>query len=83
MLIKHNLLGLVLILSIRKVLSENLKRSLTFVIDDTGSMSDDINQVKLKTEEVFNAVINSKSSEIENFVLVTFNDPGRLAFMTK
>ncbi|XP_045484633.1 hemicentin-2-like, partial [Pieris rapae] len=57
------------------VFSEDLKRSLTFVIDDTDSMHNEINQVKLKTTEVFHAVLNSNASEIEDFVLVTFNDP--------
>ncbi|CAG9571838.1 unnamed protein product [Danaus chrysippus] len=49
--------------------------SLTFVIDDTGSMSDDIDQVKARTNEVFDAVLNSNASKIDEFLLVTFNDP--------
>lgn len=54
----------------------NAKSSLTFVIDDTGSMWNDIDQVKEKTNEVFDAVLNSNASKIDDFVLVTFNDPG-------
>ncbi|XP_061380842.1 hemicentin-1-like isoform X2 [Danaus plexippus] len=53
----------------------NAKSSLTFVIDDTGSMWNDIDQVKEKTNEVFDAVLNSNASKIDDFVLVTFNDP--------
>lgn len=53
------------------------KVSLTFVIDDTGSMGDDIDQVKYGTNLVFDTVLNTNSSQIENFILVTFNDPGK------
>ncbi|XP_045505024.1 hemicentin-1-like [Colias croceus] len=59
-----------------KAVSSELKSSLTFVIDDTASMKDEIDQVKLRTKEVFEAVLNTKNSDIDNFVLVTFNDPG-------
>ncbi|CAG9782573.1 unnamed protein product [Diatraea saccharalis] len=51
------------------------KSSLTFVIDDTGSMSDDIAQVKEGVNLIFDTVTNSNVSLIEDFVLVTFNDP--------
>ncbi|CAK1589083.1 unnamed protein product [Parnassius mnemosyne] len=54
---------------------EDQKSSLTFVIDDTGSMYDDIEMVKSGASAIFNAVLNSKSSQIGNFILVTFNDP--------
>lgn len=57
------------------------KSSLTFVIDDTGSMGDDIAQVISKTNEVFDAVLKANSSKIDEFVLVTFNDPGKYDFL--
>ncbi|XP_039747746.1 hemicentin-1-like isoform X2 [Pararge aegeria] len=52
-----------------------VKSSLVFVIDDTYSMSEEISQVKQKTFEVFDAVLSSNGSTIDDFVLVTFNDP--------
>ncbi|CAH0719137.1 unnamed protein product, partial [Brenthis ino] len=51
------------------------KSSLAFVIDRTSSMGKEINQVKITTDKVFNNVINSKTNHIDNFVLVTFDDP--------
>lgn len=50
--------------------------SLTFVIDDTNSMSDDIAGVRRSVDKIMNIVFNEKSSVIKNMVLVTFNDPG-------
>ncbi|KAF9796157.1 hypothetical protein SFRURICE_010166 [Spodoptera frugiperda] len=52
-----------------------IKSSLTFVIDDTGSMADEIRQVKEEVNIIFEKVLSSKASQIENFVIVTFNDP--------
>ncbi|KAF9424430.1 hypothetical protein HW555_000569 [Spodoptera exigua] len=52
-----------------------IKSSLTFVIDDTASMWDEINQVKDEVNVMFETVLSTKASQIENFVLVTFNDP--------
>ncbi|XP_050355402.1 hemicentin-1-like [Nymphalis io] len=54
---------------------DDAKVSLTFVIDDTFSMYDDIRQVKIKTNEVFDAVLYANASNIDDFVLITFNDP--------
>ncbi|XP_013195509.1 hemicentin-1 [Amyelois transitella] len=51
------------------------KSSLTFVIDDTGSMGDDIDGVKENTNIVFDSVLRSNESQIDNFILITFNDP--------
>ncbi|XP_034836584.1 hemicentin-2-like [Maniola hyperantus] len=53
-----------------------VKSSLVFVIDDTGSMAEEIDGVKQRTYEVFDAVLSSNGSAIDDFVLVTFNDPG-------
>ncbi|XP_022835189.1 hemicentin-2-like, partial [Spodoptera litura] len=52
-----------------------IKSSLTFVIDDTASMWNEIKQVKEEVNIIFEKVLSSKASQIENFVLVTFNDP--------
>lgn len=53
------------------------KNSLTFVIDDTASMHEDIKQAKEASHAILDIAIRSESSQIENFILVTFNDPGR------
>ncbi|XP_026323130.1 hemicentin-1-like [Hyposmocoma kahamanoa] len=70
---------IMLVLIINSVYSEfidlNSKSSLTFVIDDTGSMSNEIRQVKEGAKSIFDTVMNSNSSQIEDFILVTFNDP--------
>ncbi|KAJ8720964.1 hypothetical protein PYW08_006429 [Mythimna loreyi] len=50
--------------------------SLTFVIDNTYSMRDDIAQVRRNVDWISNVVFNDEASQIENMVLVTFNDPG-------
>lgn len=55
-------------------LCELEKSSVTFVIDDTISMAKNINEVKDGVTRVFDMVINSNDSQVENFVLVTFND---------
>ncbi|CAK1542611.1 unnamed protein product [Leptosia nina] len=72
---KYCLAKLFTILFVNEVLSVDNKVSLTFVIDDTYSMDKEIEQVKARTNEVFDAVLDTNSSLIENFVLVTFNDP--------
>ena len=57
---------------------ENIvKTSLTFVIDVTGSMGDDIEGVKIATAKI---VKEAKDSEFvpNNYILVTFSDPGLL-----
>ncbi|XP_047998506.1 hemicentin-2-like [Leguminivora glycinivorella] len=56
----------------------DVKSSLTFVIDDTASMSDDIEQVKIGANAIFDTVTGSNFSQIDDFVLVTFNDPASL-----
>ena len=49
--------------------------SLTFVIDVTGSMGDDIQAVITATQRI---VTEAKDSNFvpENYILVTFSDPG-------
>lgn len=52
-----------------------VKTSLTFVIDVTGSMGDDIKAVIAATQNIVN---EAKDSDFvpENYILVTFSDPG-------
>ncbi|CAG5054402.1 unnamed protein product [Parnassius apollo] len=38
-------------------------------------MNDDIEMVKSGVSAIFNTILNSKSSQVANFILVTFNDP--------
>lgn len=54
------------------------KNSLTFVIDDTSSMYDDISQVRSAAKSIIDIVLNEKSSQIEDIVVVTFNDPSKI-----
>uniref|UniRef100_A0A7E4UTW7 VWA domain-containing protein n=1 Tax=Panagrellus redivivus TaxID=6233 RepID=A0A7E4UTW7_PANRE len=50
--------------------------SLTFVFDRTGSMFDDLDQVRRGTEGIFNTVMKQRERFIYNYVLVMFHDPG-------
>lgn len=57
---------------------ENIvQKSLTFVMDVTGSMEDDIEEAKKATIKI---VKEAKDSEFvpNNYILVTFSDPGML-----
>nr|XP_034836318.1 hemicentin-1-like [Maniola hyperantus] len=67
------LIAFVILLSFAS--GEEAKGSLTFVIDDTSSMQPDIDQVKEKTSDIFAAVQNSNASQMDEFIIVTFNDP--------
>ncbi|KRY66519.1 Hemicentin-1 [Trichinella pseudospiralis] len=49
--------------------------SLTFVIDTTGSMYDDLQQVREGYERIFDTVAEQKDRLIYNYVLVPFHDP--------
>ncbi|KRY61123.1 Hemicentin-1 [Trichinella britovi] len=49
--------------------------SLTFVIDTTGSMYDDLQQVREGYERIFETVAEQKDRLIYNYVLVPFHDP--------
>lgn len=72
------ILVILFVKSINVISEKDEKSSLTFVIDDTGSMWNDIQQVKMGVNDIFEAVLNSKDSQIENYILITFNDPGKL-----
>nr|CAD2182180.1 unnamed protein product [Meloidogyne enterolobii] len=52
--------------------------SLTFVFDATGSMNDDLNQVRHGAKGIFETVMKQRKKLIYNFILVLFHDPGRL-----
>ncbi|XP_073954597.1 hemicentin-1-like isoform X1 [Choristoneura fumiferana] len=52
------------------------KKSLTFVIDSTISMKDDITHVRKAAKSIMDIVLKEKSSQIEDIVLVIFRDPG-------
>ena len=54
--------------------------SLTFVFDRTGSMFDDLDQVRKGTEGIFNTVMKQRKRFIYNYVLVMFHDPGIFRF---
>jgi hypothetical protein len=54
---------------------EIVKKSLTFVIDVTGSMAGDIQGVKRATIDLVRESINSTYVP-EKYILVTFSDPG-------
>lgn len=78
MVLRNRSVWLVLLVSLSSVHGDQVKGSLTFVIDDTQSMQEEINQVKARTDDVFNAVLKSNASQIDEFIIITFNDPGKL-----
>lgn len=52
---------------------------LCFVIDTTGSMSDDIDEVKRVTSFIVDNKTDTATQPSE-YILVPFNDPGKLDF---
>lgn len=65
---------MILYFSSKYVSGSNLS-SLTFVIDDTSSMGNDIDQVRKSATAIFNTVVShGDESQIDNFIVVTFND---------
>ena len=53
------------------------KFSLAFVVDDTGSMRDEIDSVKI----LIKAIISAEKSSPVFYILGTFNDPGKSRLM--
>lgn len=49
--------------------------SLTFVFDRTGSMNDDLMQVRQGAAGIFETVMKQRKKHIYNYVLVLFHDP--------
>lgn len=57
-------------------LKEKHKASFAFVIDDTGSMGNNIAQVQDACVDIITEVLDSPNEPID-YILVTFNDPCR------
>lgn len=55
--------------------------SLTFVFDRTGSMNDDLKQVRHGAKGIFETVMRQRKRFIYNYVLVLFHDPGNFIFL--
>ncbi|KAM3966082.1 LOW QUALITY PROTEIN: hemicentin-1-like [Aphomia sociella] len=51
------------------------KTSLTFVVDDTYSMTQEIKQVKDGARKILNIILDKRSSQIENLIHISLNDP--------
>ena len=52
--------------------------TLSFVIDITGSMFDDLLQVRNGVQNIFKAISEQQDVPVLNYALVTFHDPGTL-----
>ena len=60
----------------RKLLNLDVGTSLTFVIDTTGSMSDEIEAVREETIDIVNTN-RGTCFAASKYVIVPFNDPGK------
>lgn len=58
---------------------ESGKSSLVFVFDTTGSMYNDLRQLREGAEMILNTALE-ESNVIEDFVFVPFHDPGKFNF---
>lgn len=56
--------------------SDDGKSSLVFVFDTTGSMYDDLKQLRAGAEMILNTALK-ESNIIADFVFVPFHDPGK------
>lgn len=52
------------------------QKSLLIIFDATGSMSDDLAQLRSGAKEIVNKLTSSEESPIYNYVLSVFRDPG-------
>lgn len=52
--------------------------TLSFVIDITGSMFDDLLQVRNGVQNIFEAISEQQDIPVLNYALVTFHDPGKI-----
>lgn len=57
---------------------ENERISLAFVFDRTGSMYDDLIQVRAGAAQILNTTIENGENAVKNYILVPFRDPGRV-----
>lgn len=55
-------------------------KALVFVIDTTGSMSDDIAAVRIVTTSIIDSKVGTED-EPSSYILVPFNDPGSLNYI--
>lgn len=55
---------------------ENARISLAFVFDRTGSMYDDLVQVRAGAAQILNTTIEEGENAVKNYILVPFRDPG-------
>lgn len=60
-------------------ISKGSNKALCFVVDTTGSMADDISAVKDVTASLVDSKVGTRD-EPSLYVLVPFNDPGRMLF---
>lgn len=57
--------------------------SLAFVFDATGSMSNDLAQLKVGAQMILNTMLNRENPPIKNYVLIPYRDPGTYIFIIK
>lgn len=51
--------------------------SLVFVFDVTGSMSNELDQVKKGASKILIEIAKNKENIIHDYILMPFSDPGR------
>jgi hypothetical protein len=56
---------------------EDGQRSLVIVFDTTGSMSDELEQVRKQAMEIVEYVANQPRNPFYNYIFVEFNDPSK------
>ena len=64
--------------AIGKISGNDGRVSLAFVFDRTGSMYDDLVQVRAGATRIFNSTIQNATSPVKNYILVPFRDPGKI-----
>lgn len=64
------------IFGITNVIELDLKPTLAFAVDDTGSMSEEI----MSVQKLIHSFVKTERSEPHAYILTTFNDPGIVKF---
>lgn len=59
------------------------QKSLLIVFDATGSMHDDLEQLRVGAQEIINEFSAREDNPIYNYVLVVYRDPGELFSFTR